>query len=384
MKSHPFHRIIEALLVVPVAICAQSFARAESTEQTVKDEIQVGIEAYQHHDFQTALKYLTLGEHAEPQNALIHYYRANSLASLKQIKKALPEYQAALKLDPKGDVGFYSEQALKNAKQTTASGPLQGTVNAQGFQTYSTPTARSYAQPIPGSAATGVWSPSSGSSAGIQIMQQSRDLSRQVVDAGAINEANIIGSGLSRTAIMRQQMQAQVMRMRNAVAPSLNGGYVHMYSAGEIQAYQQRMQMQINAAMQNESYEASNQHKLLQQQAEAVNQSAANLQSRALCAGPTALKLGRNQSLRALLRGRRLDANGGHGAGFRSGGGASWRTRAGLELIDLTGTGPRLAFSATSTDHKLSVEFRECPIPFGHLRLPSSADPNAASKRVRF
>jgi tetratricopeptide (TPR) repeat protein len=279
MKSHPFHRIIEALLVVPVAICAQSFARAESTEQTVKDEIQVGIEAYQHHDFQTALKYLTLGEHAEPQNALIHYYRANSLASLKQIKKALPEYQAALKLDPKGDVGFYSEQALKNAKQTTASGPLQGTVNAQGFQTYSTPTARSYAQPIPGSAATGVWSPSSGSSAGIQIMQQSRDLSRQVVDAGAINEANIIGSGLSRTAIMRQQMQAQVMRMRNAVAPSLNGGYVHMYSAGEIQAYQQRMQMQINAAMQNESYEASNQHKLLQQQAEAVNQSAANLQS---------------------------------------------------------------------------------------------------------
>jgi hypothetical protein len=39
------------------------------------------------------------------------------------------------------------------------------------------------------------------------------------------------------------------------------------------------MQAEINSVEQNESYEASNQHKLLQQQAEAVNQSAANLQT---------------------------------------------------------------------------------------------------------
>jgi len=81
-------------------------ARAENAvlEQAIKD--------YYAGDYQTAVGHLGEAEAAEFNNAKLHYFLANSYVHLKQKDAAIREYRIAYALEPTGEVGDLSKQAL--------------------------------------------------------------------------------------------------------------------------------------------------------------------------------------------------------------------------------------------------------------------------------
>ena len=76
------------------------------------NDIANGIAAYKKGSYDTALRYLTLAETKYPKNALVHYYKANTLVYLMKVPEAMTEYNLAVELDPNHTVGQYAKQAL--------------------------------------------------------------------------------------------------------------------------------------------------------------------------------------------------------------------------------------------------------------------------------
>jgi len=101
--------------VLTFAFCTSSAWAAQSSN------IANGVAAYNKGWYSTALHYLTLAESQYPNNALIHYYRANTLVHLTKTPEAMQEYDRAAELDPRGTTGNYARQALQVANNDTVS-----------------------------------------------------------------------------------------------------------------------------------------------------------------------------------------------------------------------------------------------------------------------
>jgi hypothetical protein len=101
--------------------------RAENAvlEQAIKD--------YYAGDYQTAAGHLGEAESAEFNNAKLHYFLANSFVHLKQKDAAIREYRIAYALEPTGEVGELSKQALVLCGVETASTGKGALSNANGL-----------------------------------------------------------------------------------------------------------------------------------------------------------------------------------------------------------------------------------------------------------
>jgi len=82
-----------------------------------------GVEAYSKGRYSIALRHLTSAEQQYSNNALLHYYRANTLVHLSKMPEATTEYTKASELDPYGATGNSARKALHAAGAQTAKTP---------------------------------------------------------------------------------------------------------------------------------------------------------------------------------------------------------------------------------------------------------------------
>lgn len=89
----------------------------ESAPAFSQEEKQHAIEAYNHHQYQSAANILAAYCRKEPADASAHYYLANAYLALHKNIDARTEYKTCLRLSPYSPYGFYSEQAVASLKR---------------------------------------------------------------------------------------------------------------------------------------------------------------------------------------------------------------------------------------------------------------------------
>ncbi|MBX9570525.1 MAG: hypothetical protein K2X77_16640 [Candidatus Obscuribacterales bacterium] len=122
LKSLTFSRFTLAVQLTAGSLmfwCAPAFA---------VDDLKAGIASYQKQDYAQAAEALKRAAKKDPYNAVCHYYLANSLVYLSDTKGAATEYFTCFDLDPFGQAGQYSREALKKLKGPVS--PVPGSGNA--------------------------------------------------------------------------------------------------------------------------------------------------------------------------------------------------------------------------------------------------------------
>lgn len=105
------------LLLLCLAFCPASFSA---------DDLQQGMNSYRQKDYKEARRLLTKAVKADPYNAELHYYLANSMIYLGDGKAAMAEYSQSFDLDPFSKFGQYSREALLGfGKKFNGIGKLQ-------------------------------------------------------------------------------------------------------------------------------------------------------------------------------------------------------------------------------------------------------------------
>lgn len=89
-----------------------------------------GIEKFNAGAYAEAARLFRKGETAEPSNALLHYYLAESLVKLNQENDAIREYRQAESLAPNSQIAEYSRTALAalGASPAVSAGPQSGSL----------------------------------------------------------------------------------------------------------------------------------------------------------------------------------------------------------------------------------------------------------------
>jgi hypothetical protein len=104
MRYHKSKTFLVALIPVWISCIDSSNAQNAVLDQAIKD--------YYAGDYQNAAGHLGEAEAAEFNNPKLHYFLANSYIHLNQKDAAIREYRIAYALEPEGEVGSLSKQAL--------------------------------------------------------------------------------------------------------------------------------------------------------------------------------------------------------------------------------------------------------------------------------
>ena len=70
-----------------------------------------GIDAYNRGNYSDAMNFFGAAMGTDQNNAILHYYMANSLVQLKQKPDAIREYKLALELEPRGKMAANCQAA---------------------------------------------------------------------------------------------------------------------------------------------------------------------------------------------------------------------------------------------------------------------------------
>ena len=96
--------------------------------------LSTGIAFYEKHDYAKAADSLRKAVNSDPYNAISHYYLANSYLQLGDRKNAASEYFTCFDLDPFGQAGQYSRDALKQLGGASVSGGSSAANPGGGLQ----------------------------------------------------------------------------------------------------------------------------------------------------------------------------------------------------------------------------------------------------------
>jgi hypothetical protein len=224
------------------------------------DDIANGVAAYNKGWYSTALHYLTLAESQYPNNALIHYYLANTLVHLTKMTEAMTEYYQTVELDPNGATGNYARQALQAAGSQSAS-----SLAASPAQ-YSQPRYQQY-----GSFNSGL------NSSQRALLAVGDDLSHYLVQHGLTLQTSSLEEGQKRYKQFLKEEQVEVERMNNAGFYDANGIWTRAYTPSDIAAYKQGQEAKAKHALSTAVSDARAIASLASQRANAIRSSASAL-----------------------------------------------------------------------------------------------------------
>src|SRR5260221_2704790 len=92
------------------ALVLTSSSQASATAAT--SDFQTGVKEYRASNFALAAVYLKRAAAEEPNDSTVHYYYANTLASLHDVAQAITEYHTCLRRHPSQLVSEYATAAL--------------------------------------------------------------------------------------------------------------------------------------------------------------------------------------------------------------------------------------------------------------------------------
>lgn len=100
------------MVTLAFALLLSSFACPPRALATPKELLKQGMQEYQAGDYANAAGHLGAALTTEFNNPVLHYFLANSYIKLNDKKSAIREFRIAYALDPEGEVGKFSKQAL--------------------------------------------------------------------------------------------------------------------------------------------------------------------------------------------------------------------------------------------------------------------------------
>lgn len=114
-QEHPEETDVQSrrasLIIFLSAFAAASLIASPGA--TAKDDLlHKGIQEYHARDYRNAAGHLGAALTTDFNNPVLHYYLANSYVNLNETKGAIREFRIAYALDPEGEVGKFSKQAL--------------------------------------------------------------------------------------------------------------------------------------------------------------------------------------------------------------------------------------------------------------------------------
>lgn len=221
-------------------ILAYSFA-LPAMYAAMSNDITNGVVAYNKGWYSTALYYLTLAEPLYPNNALVHYYRANALARLTRVPEAMTEYAKTVDLAPNSKIGSYAKSALQAACN------LNNNVNAD--QQTSTQD---------------------------ELLQQGNALSSSVMQSAKERKDTRLTYGKQQYNNIQQTEQIEVDRMNNT-GFNIDGAWIECYTPDDIAAYKQQEALKEQHVLYSAQYDAKAIASRAGQRSNAIKSSAAAL-----------------------------------------------------------------------------------------------------------
>jgi len=233
-----------------LSFCHAAFA-------SVASELQAGVDLYGAQNYDAAIKQLSRVVIEDPSSAEAHYLLGCCYTRLNIVQSADREYQAAVKLDARGQVGMMARTALKNLTVT------------QNVQPAAVATAGSVA-PVRPNAVTNTLA---------RIQEQANaEKQRQEISGNAIADATIRTAN-GQVDKMQSEKRSTINSMRNAIITDKNGYTVPVYSEAEIQRASDNFDNRISLLVSNSKDKAQQQLDFAKAKMSGIDQVARDLAS---------------------------------------------------------------------------------------------------------